>query len=69
MLHMKSQGHQPSGFGEDFEGFYHIWMWWLSWSCDLDHLNKLLFPHPKESSYEMSSIGVVVSEMFENVDR
>ena len=20
-----------------FEGFYHIWAWWPSWSCDLSH--------------------------------
>ena len=24
-----------------FEGFYHIWAWRPSWSCDLDHLYKL----------------------------
>ena len=54
MLHTKSQGHRPSGSGEDvFKGFYHIWAWRPSWSCDQDHLNKLLFPHPKESPYEI----------------
>ena len=55
-----------------FKGFYHIWAWRPSWSCDQEHLNKLSFPHPKESPYEiyLSSIGLVVSEekMFENVD-
>ena len=71
MLHTKSQGYQPSGSGEYFKVFfYHIWVWWPSWSCDQDHLNKLLFPHPKKSPYEMCSIGPPVSEeMFENVYR
>ena len=42
MLHTKSQGHRPPGSGDDFfKGFYHIWAWWPSWSCDQDHLNKL----------------------------
>ena len=47
------------------KGFYHIWAGRPSWSCDQDHLNKLSFPHPKESPYDLSSIGLVV----ENVDR
>ena len=55
MLHTKSQGHRPSGSGEEdfLRGFYHIWAWRPSWSCDQDHLNKLSFPHPKESPYEI----------------
>ena len=28
------------------KGFYHIWAWWPSWSCDPDAANKLLFPAP-----------------------
>ena len=41
-----------------------------SWSCDLDHLNKLLFPRPKEALHEIWLQSAVVSEekMFENVD-
>ena len=35
------------------KGFYHIWAWRPSWSCDQDHLNKLSFPRPKESPYEI----------------
>ena len=35
------------------KGFYHIWAWRPSWSCDQDSLNKLSFPHPKESPYEI----------------
>ena len=54
MLHIRSRGHRPSGSGEDFKRvFYHIWAWWPSWSCDQDHLNKLLFSCPKESPYEI----------------
>ena len=44
MLHAKFQDHRTSGSGEDFQGFYHIWAWQPSWSCDLDHLYKLSFP-------------------------
>ena len=51
MLHTKSEGHPPSGSGEKV--FNHLWAWWPSWSCDQDHLNKLLFLHPKESPYEI----------------
>ena len=36
-----------------FEGFYHIWAWRPSWSCDLDRLNMLSFPHPKRAPHEI----------------
>ena len=36
-----------------FKGFYHIWAWRPSWSCDLYHLPKLSFPLPKEDSHEI----------------
>ena len=36
-----------------FKGFYHIWAWRPSWSCDLDHLYKLLFPLPKEAPHKI----------------
>ena len=36
-----------------FNGFYHIWAWWPSWSCNLDNLKKLLFPHCKEAPHEI----------------
>ena len=29
--------------------FHHIWAWWLSLSCDQDHLEQLLFAHPMEA--------------------
>ena len=55
MLQNKSQGHPPSGSGEeDFQRFfYYIWARRPSWSCNQDHFNKLLFPRPKESPYEI----------------
>ena len=51
--------------------FYHIWAWRPSWSCDLDHLYKLLFPLPKDAPQKnLALIGQAVSEekMFEIVD-
>ena len=54
MLHAKFQDHRTAGSGEeDFKGFYHIWAWWPSWSCDLDHLYKLSFPLPKEAPHKI----------------
>ena len=45
--------HWPSGFGEkDFLRFWAFWARGPSWSCDLDHLYKLLFPHPKEAPHK-----------------
>ena len=49
MLHAKFQDHRTSGSGE--EDFYYIW--WLSWSCDLDHLYRLSFPLTKEAPNEI----------------
>ena len=55
VLHTKPQGHWPFGSGEEdfLKGFYHLWAWGPSWSCDPDPANKLLFPHPTEASYEI----------------
>ena len=36
-----------------FYGFYYIWAWRPSWSCDTDHLNKLSFPHLMKTPYEI----------------
>ena len=36
-----------------FKGFYHIWAWRPSWSCDLDHFYKLSFPLPKEAPHKI----------------
>ena len=46
-----------------FKGFYHIWAWQPSWSCDLDHLYKLVFPLFKEA---LIGQAVLVEKMFEN---
>ena len=51
-----------------FKGFYHIWAWQPSWSCDPDAANKFSSPLPKEAPHK---IGPVVSEenIFQIVDR
>ena len=36
-----------------FKSFYHIWAWWLPWSCDLYHLYKLSFPLPRETPHKI----------------
>ena len=64
MLHAKFQ---DIGFlvleKKIFKGFYYIWAWRPSWSCDLDHLYKLSFPLPKEAPHEIwLLIGQEVSE-------
>ena len=54
MLHTKSRGDPPPGSGKKIlKGFYHIWKWRPSWSCDQDYFFKLSFPHPKKSAYEI----------------
>ena len=35
------------------KGFYHIWAWRASWSCDMDHLYKLSFPLSKEAPHKI----------------
>ena len=48
MLHTKFvEIGQPVPEENVFKGFYHIWAWRPSWSCDLDHLYKLWFPFPR----------------------
>ena len=54
MLHAKFYEHRTiKSVGEDFEGFYHIWAWRPSWSCDLNHLYKISFQLPKEAPDEI----------------
>ena len=36
-----------------FEGFYHIWVWWSNWSCNLDGLNIFSFLLNMEALYEI----------------
>ena len=46
-----------------FKGFYHILEWRPSRSCDLDHLNKPLFPLSKGgATWNLASMGLVVSK-------
>ena len=33
----------------------HIWVWWPSWSCDQDIVNKISMPLPKEVSHKIST--------------
>ena len=54
-----------------FKGFYHIWAWRPLWSCDLDHLNKFSFPHPKEAPHEIqlqSAQWLLRKKKFKNID-
>ena len=54
ILNAKFQDHRTSGAREEyFKGFYHIWAWRPSWSCDLDDLYKLLFSLPKEAPHKI----------------
>ena len=55
MQHTNFQDHQPFGSREEdfFMFFYYKWAWQPFWSYDLDHLNKLSFPHPIEASHEI----------------
>ena len=55
MLHTKFRENRPAGSGEeDFSGFYHIWAWRPSWSCDLDFAIKLSFPLPMTAAHKIS---------------
>ena len=55
MLHNKFHWNCSTGSREEdsFMFFYHIWAWPPSWSCDLDHFYKLLFPLPKDAPHEV----------------
>ena len=67
----KFHDNRPTGSGADrgFEGFYLIWGWRPSWSCDLDPANKLLFPHPMDDPHEiLLQSAQWFKRRFENVD-
>ena len=53
MIHAKIQNNRTSGSGDDFKGFYHLWAWPPSWSCDLDHLYKISFSLPKKAPHKI----------------
>ena len=60
MLHAKFQDHS-SGSGEDFKGFYLIWAWQPSWSCDQDDFYKIYVPTTQEgSTLNLALIGHAV---------
>ena len=45
------------------KGFYHIWAWRPSWSCDQDHVNKFSFPYKLKAFIQnLVQNGPVVSE-------
>ena len=49
MLHTRFQDYWTSGSGDEdfFIGFYHIWVWRPSWSCDLYHLYNFRSHFPR----------------------
>ena len=53
MLHTKFRGNRPTGSGRFLSGFYHIWAWRPSWSCDLDFAIKLEMPLPREAPHKI----------------
>ena len=74
MLHTKFREKSARRFWRRrfLKGFYHIWAWRPSWSCDPDAANKLSFPLPKEPPHKnLVLIGQAVSEkkMFEHCGR
>ena len=50
---------------EIFKGFYHIWAWWPSWSCDPDVGNKLSFPPTHGCSFDWQAIS---EKMYEHCE-
>ena len=56
MLHIKFHENRSAGSGEEdfLSGFYHIWAWRPTWSCDLDFPIKLLSPLPMDAPYKIS---------------
>ena len=55
MLHTKFRGNPPAGSGEEdfLKGFYHIWAWQPSWSCDQHHVIRFSFPCTCKLSYKV----------------
>ena len=48
------------------KGFYHIWAWWPSWSCDLDYLYTHWFPLSIDASHKLEKTE---KKIYENVNR
>ena len=45
-----------------FEGFYHIWAWRQSWSCDQQHILNFNFHVPKSLHKNLVKNGPLVPE-------
>ena len=55
MLHTKfHEIGQPVLEKKIFSGFYHIWAWRPSWSCDLDFVIKLSSHLPMDAPHKIS---------------
>ena len=52
MLHTKFHENRPAE--NLLKGFYHIWAWRPSWSCDLDFAIKLSSPLPMDAPHKIS---------------
>ena len=52
MLHTKFHENRPAS--SDFSGFYHIWEWRPSWSCDLVFAIQLSFPLSMDAAHKIS---------------
>ena len=56
MLHTKFLKINPPVLDKKiFEGFYHIWAWWPSWSCDQNVASKIPMQLPKEVPHKIST--------------
>ena len=53
MLHTKFQGYRPLGSREEDFKMFLPYVGMAAILGDLAHLNKLLFPHPKEAEHEI----------------
>ena len=64
-LYIKLQDYRSTGSGaEDFNGFYHIWVWWPY--CSFEHI--FVPSDPGASKWDSVTIGpVAFEEMFETV--
>ena len=63
MLHTKFRYNRSTGSGEkSLKGFYYIWAWRPSWSCDTDAASKLLLALAMEAPQKLALIDQVVSE-------
>ena len=53
MLHTKFRGNQSIGSEDFLKGFYNIWAWQPSWSCDQHHVYKFSFPCTLKLTYKV----------------